>query len=745
MKEKTYNFLKVLFDPEDNVAWGKDDKAACTPKNPWINFGSNASDAKFCINPLHTWRNGKNTTAINSLLFEMDKDENDQVIPIRDQVLMFKNSGIPYSTMVYSGGKSVHLIVRFKEPLDEKMFRPTWLAIDKVFKLKGIPVDPATMKIPQLSRIPGAIRDNGKEQKLIVIKDRVDISDMNRWLLEYDVTIEEPVEREVLLYVANSNDSVQDSEKFEAAYNMYKSKYGEYDEHAESGNWNNLINFATYCYKVDLTLNACISLSQNKFGTTHKGSGGIGAIDIPLTKGFKWSDSNNLDKIQLTSKEQYKEQQRALKHNTNMEDSLDEINQFLKDVDVDVALNEGGMADYIRVGTKYFNNSEGKLELWNSETLKADFGTQVIREFPVSHKYLKFVNQIDYLNPITRIGRNYNLFTKPVWNPTEGDFPTTKTLLRRVFGECGDDQIEEGYDYIQLAITNPSQILHALVLTSKDRETGKDTYMEWLQFLFGNENVYIGMIDEFLDGFNGSFASKHFICLNEVKISGMNKQAIQKLKTWTTQKTVNRNDKGQQITTIDYWGRLVLATNFAQDFMEIEDEENRFWIRTMPFLDKKGKDFDPHFMEKLKAEVPHFLHFILNRKLKHDQKQSRFWLPQDITNTTGLRLVQQSNKSPLYYEIQVVVEDLINNTTDEEIYFTASGIRDVLPKNKDYDIKYIRKVLEGEFKYECKKRLRIDAFAGPLDREPKNCMYYEVVRSAWNLQHSDEIEVSLPF
>lgn len=739
MKDTTREFLKVIFDPEDNVAWGKDDKSACKPRNPWASFGNKQDDVKFCINPLHTWRNGQNTTAINSLLFEVDDD-----IAIRDQIRLFEDSGLPYSTMVYSGKKSIHVIVRLTEPVEEKWFRPTWKAIAKALEIKGLPVDPATMKIPQLSRIPGAIRDNGKEQKRIFVKSRVDINDVKSWLETMDILIELPPEKIMKPYNPNANANIKDSEKFEVAYKMYKKSYGDYDPTLESGNHVNLFNIASTCYKVDLDLSATIAIANQEFGIGFKSRGKTKDTSEPITLGWKWAEKNGVDKIQLMSKEEFKEQQRLKRHSDNLEEQQSEVNQWLEDTEADVALNAGGTGEYIRVGTKYFNRAEGKLELWNESTLKADFGPGIIREFPRDHKYLKFVNKIDYLKPITRIGRNYNLFTKPDWNPTPGEFPTTTTLLRRVFGECGENQLEEGYDYIQLAITNPKQLLHALVLTSTERETGKDTFMEWLQFLLGLENVYIGMIDEFLDGFNGSFCSKHFICLNEVKISGMNKAAIQKLKTWTTQKTVNRNEKNQAIQTIDYWGRLVLATNFADDFMNIDDEENRFWIRTMPYLDKKGKDFDPNFMDKLKAEVPHFLHFILNRKLKHQEKQGRFWLPTDITNTTGLRRVQKNNKSNMYYEIQEVLENVINNTKDDAIYFTTSGLRELLPKDNDNNIKYIKKVLEGEFKLEQKKRLRTNSLSS-FDREPKNCMYWEVTRADWEAQNTTEIEVDLPY
>ena len=308
MIDKRDQFLKVLFDEDDNVAWGKDDQDACTPHYPWPMF-LHTDAVKFCINPLSTWRDGEHTTAINSLLFEVDDD-----IAIKEQVKLFEKSGLPYSTMVYSGKKSIHVIVRFTEQLDKKMFRPTWKAIAKALKKHGIPVDPATMKIPQLSRVPNSMRpDTGKKQTLVFIKERVSMLKMTEWLKENDIDIVIPKPRKnQTVYQPNDNDKLDDEEKWKAAYNMYKKSYGPFEISQISGNWNNCFNLATTCYKVDLSLSATITLC-NKLGSEIK-TGGTKqvALEVPIQKGWEWADSNNVDKIKLISKEEYKIQKRDL-------------------------------------------------------------------------------------------------------------------------------------------------------------------------------------------------------------------------------------------------------------------------------------------------------------------------------------------------------------------------------------------------------------------------------------------------
>lgn len=312
MKDRK-EFLEVLFDVEDNVAWGKDDQDACKPHYPWPMF-LHTDAVKFCINPLSTWRDGKHTTAINSLLFEMDYDDSmgkdkKVLIPIKEQIRLFEKSGLPYTTMVYSGGKSIHVIVRFTEQLDEKMFQNTWLAISKALKKRGCFPDPTTMKIPQLSRVPNSIRpDTEKKQTLIFIKERVSLLEMTEWLKENDVIIEEPQPRKNSVYIPNANDEISDQRKFTAAYNMYKKKYGEFDSSVITGNWINCVNIGTLCYKVDLSLGATIGLCNSRLGYNIKTSNGEVPTEDAITKGYEWADKNNVDKIKLNTKEEYKKE-----------------------------------------------------------------------------------------------------------------------------------------------------------------------------------------------------------------------------------------------------------------------------------------------------------------------------------------------------------------------------------------------------------------------------------------------------
>lgn len=300
-------FTEVLFDPDQPIAFGKDnkDRLVNIPRGH-EDFINDIKAEKFCINPVWDWRVTDNIM-ITSLLFEVDE----KGLSPKEQVKLFLKSGLPFSTMTYSGGKSIHVILRFNTKFNgTKWSYQWWFAIARALEKYGIVADPNARLATQLSRVPNTIRelDDGtsKKQTLIYIRNRVDASEVLEWLRVNGEEVKKPVERKKTKYEANANQFVDDTEKWEAAY-KFKSKWnGEYNPTAVTGNYMWLFNFGMYCYRVDLSLNASISLSQNKFGIKYRGSNGEGTVEEAITKGWERAESYNMDKIKLISREEYK-------------------------------------------------------------------------------------------------------------------------------------------------------------------------------------------------------------------------------------------------------------------------------------------------------------------------------------------------------------------------------------------------------------------------------------------------------
>lgn len=282
-------FIEALFDIDDLVAWGKNDAYCAYPKSPYPEM-LHTDAVKFCINPLNGKRNSKNVTHINCLLFEMDKDINGRIIPPKEQLCMFEASGLPYTTMTWSGTKSMHVIVRLEKPVPEKWFRPLWQAISRVLVSKGLPIDPATMKIPQISRLPLSYR-SGKLQRLIKVNERVSYIDLVDWLKSNGETIIKPkLKTKPIKYYSDSTYS--DKSKWNFAYKSCSKFNGEYKSYASTGNHMWLFEFGKQCLRVELDIEQACTISKQNWGDTYNTSAnGPQPIEIPIKAGYNWKQN----------------------------------------------------------------------------------------------------------------------------------------------------------------------------------------------------------------------------------------------------------------------------------------------------------------------------------------------------------------------------------------------------------------------------------------------------------------------
>jgi hypothetical protein len=186
-KEGLERFLNALFRPQEATCFARQKKGTSVfPVSAppwWAEF--------FSLNPLHPTedqsgnaepgrgrRNDDNVTAYRNILIEVDDR------PLDEQLVMVENIAFPWTTCVFSGKKSYHFIVALEESLvDRKQydFYVTW--IYSIFH--GI-IDPANKNPSRLTRLPGTIRrDTGQEQRLIEIRERRTLAQLDAWLQDF--------------------------------------------------------------------------------------------------------------------------------------------------------------------------------------------------------------------------------------------------------------------------------------------------------------------------------------------------------------------------------------------------------------------------------------------------------------------------------------------------------------------------------------------------------------------------------
>lgn len=292
-------FLEVLFDADHISTCGKDDKGATYPKPVFPDLIADRG-VKFSINPIIDWRNEENVlkAGLYSMLFEMDKTSEGKLIPRDTQINLFKSSGLPYSTMTWSGTKSVHVIVRLDRKIPVDLFNPIWEAIERVLTKHGCSIDPATKKKPQISRMPESIRkvpiydDNdtiidyeASKQDLIDVRSRITLKELGVWLKLHGEKVIKPKPIPPFKPI-NVDEPV--THRFERAIKWtQKSQKSEYSSYWKTGGDNWLFVLGCNLSKLGITLDQGLSLIHMKWGTTYETSAGTRDINIPISKGHK--------------------------------------------------------------------------------------------------------------------------------------------------------------------------------------------------------------------------------------------------------------------------------------------------------------------------------------------------------------------------------------------------------------------------------------------------------------------------
>lgn len=182
--------FQVLFDPGEHSCFADNPKG--TRVFP-LDFYNKQRHGFFSINPLDGARDrdpveayhhplkprraDANVTAFRNILVEMDKDT------LADQLAIVNDLGMPYSSCVFSGGKSYHFILSLATPLESRAAYDDM--VKRIYRALGGRIDPSCKNPSRLSRSPDHLRaDKMKFQSLKDLRERVENIDLENWLQE---------------------------------------------------------------------------------------------------------------------------------------------------------------------------------------------------------------------------------------------------------------------------------------------------------------------------------------------------------------------------------------------------------------------------------------------------------------------------------------------------------------------------------------------------------------------------------
>ncbi|OWK98676.1 hypothetical protein AP75_04990 [Kaistella haifensis DSM 19056] len=354
---------------------------------------------------------------------------------------------------------------------------------------------------------------------------------------------------------------------------------------------------------------------------------------------------------------------------------------------------------YLRVGTTYYKTIEkplisgDKISIlvrWNRETIISDYGKVYVSKIPKYDGFCCIPSHLDYQQIIDGF---YNMYNEIPFQPSEENInsealkekiPFSLNFMEHIFGE----QLELGLDYIKILLQYPIQMLPILCLVSKERSTGKSTFIKWLKSIFGLNMTYIKG-DSFSSQFNSDWTSMLVVAIDEVFFD--RKEITERLKYLSTTNKDKMEAKGKDREEVDFFAKFILCSNNEDNFIQIDENEIRFWILKVKPIKTENTDF----LNRLIAEIPYLLRFLIKRPF-HSHKKTRMWFSATEIRTKALqKLVWKNNNQleskmlELFYEffesreeleIQVVPQDVLNmvNKMFKPYFWTRNDIRKLL-------------------------------------------------------------------
>lgn len=353
---------------------------------------------------------------------------------------------------------------------------------------------------------------------------------------------------------------------------------------------------------------------------------------------------------------------------------------------------------YIRVGTSYFKIIEKPLisgdkvkvmTRWNRETIVSDHGKSFLGNILKLDGFCCIPDHLHYQLIIDNFYNTYNeLSTSPVdeilnLEQLENNIPNSLNFVQHIFG----DQKEFGLDYLKLLFERPTQTLPILCLVSKERATGKSSFIKWLKAIFGLNMTYIKG-DSFNSQFNSDWASMLIVAIDEVFFD--KKEITERLKYLSTTDKDKVEAKGKDRQEIEFFAKFILCSNNEDNFIQIDEEEIRFWIRKI----RPIKTEDVFFLKKLNAEIPYFLKYLIQRDFKSSQKTRMWFTPQQIMTESLMKLI---NKNKSEVAILELLHECFEKIEDEEILIAPNDILLLLRKTNPrlfISASEIRKILK---------------------------------------------------
>ncbi len=346
-----------------------------------------------------------------------------------------------------------------------------------------------------------------------------------------------------------------------------------------------------------------------------------------------------------------------------------------------------------RIGTTYYKivrqpNAAGQLIErsipWTIEAIRQDYGKDFLANVPKYDGFCCVPSHLDY-QPV--VGSFKNKYSPLSHIPAEGECPCIESLVRHIFGE----QYDLGLDYLQILYTMPLQKLPILLLVSEERNTGKSTFLNFLKSLF-EANVTFNTNENFRSQFNDDWNGKLVIVVDEVLLN--KREDSERLKNLSTTYNYKMEAKGRDREEVSFFAKFVLCSNNEHLPVVIDPGETRYWVRKVPRLTTD----DTTFLEKIRYEIPAFLHAVTYRQLT-TAEESRMWFAPAMIDTDALQRIIRANRNRVELELAELLLDIMVTMKVDTVSFCFNDILNLFDYQRvKTDRTALRKVVQDCWK-----------------------------------------------
>ena len=102
------------------------------------------------------------------------------------------------------------------------------------------------------------------------------------------------------------------------------------------------------------------------------------------------------------------------------------------------------------------------------------------------------------------------------------------------------------------------------------------------------------------------------------------------------------------------------------------------------FLETSLQKKDPFLFDKLVAEIPAFMHFLINRPMKYPEPQERMWFPMKELETPALMRVKRACGPKGEIDLAEILLSIMENYQEDKLEYTLKDINELL---KCHDIR----------------------------------------------------------